>query len=100
MSRCRFTSEAENDLNEIWYYIARNNIAAADRWVAKLCAATEALARNTNMGHIRSDLTDRTIRFWPVGAYLILYRDLPNQIEIVAVTRGGRDIPSLLRERS
>ena len=51
------------------------------------------------MGHKREDLTVHPILFWPVGAYLILYRCQTNRIEIVAVTQGARDVPSFLNHR-
>jgi toxin ParE1/3/4 len=99
MKRYRFSTEAKIDLHEIWEYIATDNPEAADRWVARIRNAIDSLARNPHMGHAREDLTDRSILFWPVGAYLILYRILPRKIEILAVTQGGRDIPSFLRRR-
>jgi plasmid stabilization system protein ParE len=88
------------DLDEIWEYIALDNIRAADHWVAKLFEAFEALAQNPGMGHTREDLTASPILFWPVGAYLILYRVQGERVEIAAVTQGARDIPSFLRRRS
>jgi len=91
---------AELDLDEIWEYIAQDNIDAADRWIGKLFDAFEALARNPGMGHKREDLTAYPILFWPVGAYLILYRVQSERIEIVAVTQRARDIPSFLRQRT
>ena len=48
------------------------------------------------MGHAREDLTPYPVRFWPVGAYLIIYRAERTPIEIVAVTQGSRDIPVFL----
>jgi plasmid stabilization system protein ParE len=93
-------SDAELDLDEIWEYIAQDNIQAADRWIAKLFEAFDALAHTPGMGHKREDLTTLPILFWPVGAYLILYRVQGERVEIVAVTQGARDIPSFLRRRS
>ncbi len=90
---------AEFDLNEIWEFIAEDNIDAADRWIGKLFDAFEILARNPGIGHRRDDLTAYPILFWPVGAYLILYRVQKKLIEIVAVTQGARDIPAFLRQR-
>ena len=49
------------------------------------------------VGHRREDLTAYPILFWPVGAYLVIYRVQDVQIEIVAVTQGARDIPTFLR---
>jgi plasmid stabilization system protein ParE len=92
-------SAAELDLDEIWEYIAHDSVDAADRWIARLFDAFEKLARNPGMGHKREDLTAYPVLFWPVGAYLILYRVQEEFIEIVAVTQGARDIPSFLRQR-
>ena len=52
------------------------------------------------MGHKREDLTPYAVLFWPVGAYLIIYRADRRPIEIVAVTQGSRDIPAFLRRRA
>jgi plasmid stabilization system protein ParE len=91
---------AEFDLDEILEYIAHDNIDAADRWVGKLFDAFAALARTPGMGHKREDLTEYPVLFWPVGAYLIIYRVQIDFIEIVAVTQGARSIPSFLRQRA
>lgn len=100
MSKYVLSAGAELDLDEIWEYIASDNIAAADRWVARLFDAFDAIARNPGIGHKRQDLTDLLVFFWPVGAYLILYRIRLERVEIIAVTQGARDIPSFLRQRS
>jgi antitoxin ParD1/3/4/toxin ParE1/3/4 len=74
MNEYVLSAGAELDLEEIWEYIAHDNIDAADRWVGKLFDAFAALARTPAMGHKRKDLTEYPVLFWPVGAYLILYR--------------------------
>ena len=91
---------AERDLNEIWEYIAQGSIDAADRWISKLFTTFTTLARNPGMGHKRPDLTDHPVLFWPVGAYVILYRLRNKRVEILAVTQGARDIPSFLDHRT
>jgi plasmid stabilization system protein ParE len=68
-------------------------------WIAKLFDAFESLARMPGMGHKREDLTHFPVLFWPVSAYLIVYRAVRQPIEIVAVTQGSRDIPVFLRHR-
>lgn len=99
-SRYEVTDEAHYDIQEIWSFIAANSLDAADRHIRKLYGQFTLLAENPQIGHTRKDLTESGILFWPVGDYLILYRALPNCIEILAVTQGNRDIPSLLRQRS
>ena len=100
MSKYVLSPEADQDLDDIWEYIAQDDIEAADRWDAKLREAFQLLARNSRVGHTRKDLTDMSVLFWPVGAYLIIYRSLEVSIEILAVTQGARDIPSYLRKRT
>lgn len=93
------SADADFDLDAIWECIAADNIAAADRWVGKLFDAFEALGQTPGMGHRREDLTLYPVLFWPVGAYLIIYRAERHPIEIVAVTQGSRDIPAFLSRR-
>lgn len=99
MSGYVLSADADLDLDAIWEYIAADNIAAADRWVGKLFDAFEALGQTPGMGHRREDLTPYSVLFWPVGAYLIIYRAERHPIEIVAVTQGSRDIPAFLSRR-
>jgi plasmid stabilization system protein ParE len=75
------------------------SVEAADRWIEKLFDAFEALGRMPGMGHRREDLTPHQVLFWPVGAYLIIYRGERRPVEIVAVTQASRDIPAFLRRR-
>jgi plasmid stabilization system protein ParE len=91
--------DADLDLDDIWEYIARDDVDAADRWIEKLFDAFEALAQNPGMGHKREDLTGYPVLFWPVGAYLIIYRAERTPLETIAVTQGSRDIPAFLHRR-
>ncbi len=82
--------EVEADLDAIWEYIARDNLDAADCWLATLFDGFAAVATNPDIGHTRKDLTSCEVRFWPVESYLIVYRIQPHRlaIEIVAVVQG------------
>ena len=99
MSGYVLSVDADFDLDDIWEYIAADSIDAADRWIGKLFDAFEALSGAPGMGHRREDLTSFPVLFWPVGAYLVIYRAERQPIEIVAVTQGSRDIPAFLRRR-
>ena len=92
-------SAAQFDLEEIWEYIATGSTDAADRWIDGLFDTFDVLGRTPNIGHKREDITSWPVLFWPVGAYLIIYRAERNPIEIVAVTQGARDIPAFLSRR-
>lgn len=100
MSQYVLGAGAELDLSEIWEYIAQDNLDAADRWIEKLFTAFETLAHAPGIGHKREDLTDLSVLFWPIGAYIVIYRVRHGRVEIVAVTQGARDIPSFLRQRA
>ena len=99
MSGYILSADADFDLDSVWEYIAADSIDAADRWIEKLFDAFEALGQTPGMGHKREDLTPYPVLFWPVGAYLIIYRAARRPIEIVAVTQGSRDIPAFLHRR-
>ena len=99
MSGYVLSPDAALDLDEIWEYIAADSIDAADHWIGKLFDAFEALSQNPGIGHQREDLTAYPVLFWPVGSYLVIYRAERLPIQIVAVTRGSRDIPAFLHQR-
>ncbi len=88
MSQYVLSVDAALDLDDIWEYIAADSIDAADRWIAKLYDAFEALGRMPGMGHQRADLTEFPVLFWPVGRYLIIYRQQSPSIAVVAVTKA------------
>lgn len=91
--------DADLDLEEIWEYIASDNVEAADRWIDQLFQAFDLIGQTPGIGHKREDLTSHPVRFWPVGSYLIIYSAERLPIAIVAVTQGSRDIPAFLRRR-
>ncbi len=99
MSGYILSVDAAFDLDDIWEYIAADNIDAADHWIEKLFDAFEAPGRNPGMGHQCEDLTSYPVLFWPVGTYVIIYRAERRPIEIAAVTQGSRDIPAFLSRR-
>ena len=88
------TAQAEEDLINIWVYIAQNNPAAADRMLDELDAKCLLLADNPQLGPARPDIaTD--LRHFPVGSYLILYREIAEGIEVVRVSHGARRLVDL-----
>jgi toxin ParE1/3/4 len=93
------SEDADRDLDGIWDYIAADNVDAADRWIDMLFDAFVAIGDTPGIGHKREDLTAYPVFFWPVGAYLVIYRATSRPIEIVAVTQGSRDIPAFLHQR-
>lgn len=93
------SSEAVDDLQSIWDFIAFDNEAAADRMIDRMLDAFEQLAQWPGLGHVRRDLTKRTVLFWPLESYLIVYRHHRKRLQIVAILHGARDIPTVIGKR-
>ncbi|MBF0542543.1 MAG: type II toxin-antitoxin system RelE/ParE family toxin [Nitrospirae bacterium] len=85
--------EAENDLEEIWLYIAQDNPDKADKLLDEIEETSKNLALFTNMGKTRDEL-HYGLRSFPVGQYLIYYLPIIDGIEIVRVLHGTRDVVS------
>ncbi len=90
----RRTAQAEEDLIEIWIYIAQDNPAAADRLIDKFDSKFFLLAEQPALGPAREDIAPE-LRYLPVGNYLILYRIIESGIEVVRVVQGARHLKSL-----
>lgn len=88
------TAQAEEDLIEIWIYIAQNNPGAADRVLDDIEQLFHALGDNPLMGRLRPDIAPE-LRYFTVGNYLILYRTVPDGVRIVRVIHGARDLSHL-----
>jgi antitoxin ParD1/3/4/toxin ParE1/3/4 len=97
MKPYRLTVAAENDIFEIWTFIATDNLPAADRVESDILHACELVAERPNLGHFRRDLTDRPVRFYTVrGTYLVVYDPASAPTMIVRVLHGARDAASEL----
>ena len=91
----RRTARAEDDLVDIWLYVAQDNPDAADRVLEDLDHRCFLLADNPHLGRARPDIA-QDLRYLPVGKYLILYRLLPDGIDVVRVVHGARRLDSLM----
>jgi toxin ParE1/3/4 len=90
---------AQQDLAEIWAYIADDNPGRADVFADLLDSKFRALARQPSMGRVRSEL-GADLRSFVVGRYVIFYLPLSNGIEIVRVIHGARDIEAIFQNDS
>ena len=95
MARYVFTAPAARDLSEIWDFIARDDVDAADRVIEEICASVGRLAAMPRMGRLRENLSDEVLRSWPVYSYLIFYRPDTSPLQVVRVVSGYRDLEEL-----
>ncbi len=90
----RRTAQAEEDLIDLWLYIAQDNPGAADRLLDEIEEKFILLADHPQLGPARPDIAE-DCRYFPVGSYLILYRLIPDGIEVVRVVQGSRRLDNL-----
>ena len=91
------TTQAGSDLNEIWYYVATKSgsLDVADRLIDSITDRFTLLARYPNIGRARDEDLRLGLRSFPVGEYVILYRIQDEDVLILRVLRGSRDIEAL-----
>jgi toxin ParE1/3/4 len=88
------TAQADEDLIDLWGYIAQDNPDAADRLLDEFESKFALLAGQPRLGVVRSDIAPG-LRHFPVGNYLILYREIDPGIKVVRVVHGARRLSNL-----
>lgn len=94
--------DALADLNEIWEFIAADNPSAADHVLEEIHETIRTLVPFPQLGHPRSDLTSRPLRFHPIRDFLIAYAPDEKPLVVLAILHGRRNprvIAALLRTR-
>ncbi len=97
-----FHPEAVGDVDEIWEFVAQDNLDAADRVVADILVALDKIVPFPYQGHKRPDLTSRPLRFTLVREYLVAYAPDEEPLWVVAVLHGRRNprvMAAILRGR-
>ncbi|MFO1048733.1 MAG: type II toxin-antitoxin system RelE/ParE family toxin [Geminicoccaceae bacterium] len=89
MRRVVRSPRASEDLIELWTHIAADNPSAADRMLDRIEAKLRLLAATPKLGPARPDIAEG-LRLFPIKRYVVLYRELPDGIEVVRVVHGMR----------
>jgi plasmid stabilization system protein ParE len=103
MSEFVLHPDAVKDLEEIWEYIAADNLDAADRLREEIFDAIQSLVPFPSVGHSRLDLTSRPLRFQVVRDYVIAYAADEKPLAVIAILHGRRNprvIAAILRNRT
>ena len=92
MKRIRVANLAERDLDEIWYRIATQsgNMEIANGVVESITETFPLFASTPEAG-TRRDAIELGVRGFPVGKYIIYYRESGNYLLISRVIHGMRD---------
>lgn len=94
MAVLKRTKQAEIDLLDIWAFISEDNLAAADKVVRQLDDRSHELLDHPKMGLARNDVA-KGMRHIVMSSYLILYRIVGEDIEVVRYLHGARNIFSI-----
>lgn len=82
---------AQEDLTEIWEYIADDSINRADAFIDTVDGKLRTLAAQPMMGRARDELMSG-LRSFPVGRYVLFYELVTDGIALVRVLHSARDI--------
>jgi len=93
MPRILISNLAEFDLEDIWSYIAEDNIKAADSLYSRIKVKFQILAETPDIGRLRPEIGEN-IRSFPVGNYVVFYKTVSEGVYISRVLHGKRDILS------
>jgi toxin ParE1/3/4 len=95
----RIAPEAEVELDDIWYYIAKESGSTeiADRVIDSITERLFLLARFPHIGRRRDEDLRPGLRSFVAGEYVIIYRVADEDVLILHVIRGSRDLRALLR---
>jgi toxin ParE1/3/4 len=94
MRNIKRTKRANQDLISIWRYIAEDNPEAATKQLDAIEQKCQLLLRYPKIGRSRYDIR-KGLRTFPCDAYIILYRETAEGIEIVRVVHGARELRRL-----
>jgi toxin ParE1/3/4 len=85
------------ELDEIWYYVAREsgNPQIADRLIDSITARFFLLSTHPFLGRPRDKELRPGLRSFPVGNYLVIYKVKGEDVLVLHVAHGNRDLASL-----
>jgi toxin ParE1/3/4 len=89
--RLRVSRLAQWDIDQIHDHIAADKPAAARRWVERTRKQFKFLSKNPHVGEAREEILP-ALRSFSHGAYVIFYRTIQGDLEIVRVVHGRRDL--------
>ena len=84
---------AEEDLEEIWNFVAERDVEAADRLIDEITGRFDHLLAYPEAGRARHELLVN-LRSLPVKRYVIFYQPTDDGVEIFRVLHGSRDAQS------
>ena len=88
---------AEQDLLDIWEFIAEDSLDRADEFLDRLEGKLQTLALNSGMGRRREELLTG-LRSFPSDNYIVFYREIEGGIDVIRILHGSRDFEAIFRQ--
>jgi toxin ParE1/3/4 len=89
-----FSPKSRQGLLDIGDYIAKDSLANARRFVAKLMDQCQRISTAPLAYSGREDLAP-SLRMAPMGRYVVFFRVLGDMVRIERVLHGARDLPAI-----
>jgi toxin ParE1/3/4 len=89
-----WSEQALARLTEIQDFVARSNLAAAERLVHRIVKRGDGLSKFPEMGRTVPELPETGIREIIEGRYRIVYRIQTKTVQVLTVFEGHRQFPS------
>jgi toxin ParE1/3/4 len=94
VKRLVFAPAARDDLLTIGLYIADSNPTRAESFITELEAAARQIGKRPQSFAAREDISPG-LRAAVHGRYLLLFRDFDDEVRIVRIVHGARDLRRL-----
>ena len=102
MKPVRLTPRADSDIDACFYWIAKDNPAAALRFLDAIELTCDVLSRMSGIGSPRYAEIPlvhgvRMLAIKDFENYLLFYLEHDNSVDVIRVLHGARDIPEALQ---
>ena len=95
MTRVRITTPALDDLADLWSFHARESEPRAQAWVDAILKTIALLEVTPLIGHERQESFLKGFRSLTYKRYIIFYRVLGSEVQVLRIIHGHRDIESV-----
>ena len=85
------TQPAQNDLDEIYDYVAHDSPQSAERFVERLLASLAKVARTGSSG-VPRDVIRPGLRLHVHGNYCCYFRIIENRLVVLRIVSSARDV--------
>jgi toxin ParE1/3/4 len=97
MAQVRWSLTAGNDLQDIEDFIARDSVLHAITFVDRMVESTETLLTNAHIGRVVPEFNRPDLREVIFGNNRIVYLLEDDNVFILRVVHGARDLQALVR---